>query len=100
MIQVPEGAVVGEKPSRRLFFPVESADAVADCLVAMQPKTETIKGSFEDLWDAKLEWPKEYPEELFWGLVLGPLGLAVLVALILLLLRSWQGRSGQWRSAF
>ena len=100
MMQVPEGAMVGEKPAKRLFFPVESADAVADCLVTVQPKTDTIKGRFEDIWDAKLEWPDENEEKwaeyqaIFWATVLTPMALGLLAAVVLLLLQSWQGALG------
>ncbi len=106
MIQVPEGGVVGEKSSKRLFFPIENADAVADCLVAVQPKSETVKGRFEDLWDSQIEWPTEkdadgkvvdkIPRWVFWTVVLAPVGLGLLVALISLLLGSWQGALGSF----
>ena len=37
--------------TKRLFFPAASADAVVDCLVSVQPKTEIVKGRLEDIWD-------------------------------------------------
>jgi hypothetical protein len=101
-LQVPQGAV-GDKPSKRLFIPVESADAIADCLQAVQPKSETVRGRFEDLWDGPLAWPKASPDQperkrdleiLFWTLVLTPLGLALLVGLVFLVFGSWQGLLG------
>jgi hypothetical protein len=94
MIQVPEGGVVGEKPSKRLFFPVASADAVADCLVQIQPKTDTVRGRFEDLWDAEVEWPTGIPGWVFWTAVLAPVALSLIGVLVFLLLRSWQGALG------
>lgn len=94
MMQVPQGAVVGEKPAKRLFFPVESADAVADCLVAVQPKTETVKGRFEDLWDSPVEWPGDMPEYIFWIAAIVPVAVSLLAALVVLLLGSWQGALG------
>lgn len=88
MIQVPEGAGVGEKPAKRLFFPVESADAVADCLVAVAPKTETVKGRFEDLWDAG--WDTDLIPLPIWACALILLGgLQVVGAIILAFLRQW-----------
>ena len=49
----------GVQASKRLFFPLGSADAVARALVPVQPKTETIRGRLEDLWDAG--WDTDWP---------------------------------------
>jgi hypothetical protein len=86
--RVPDGGVVGEKASKRLFFGIEDADKVADCLVAVQPKTETVKGRFEDLWDAG--WETTLIPLPIWACALILLGaLQVIGVIILLFLRQW-----------
>jgi hypothetical protein len=76
----------GENPggSKRLFFPLASADAVADCLRPVQPKTETIKGRLEDLWDGNVR-------PIWVGLAASILlGIATLVGTIIwLVTRQW-----------
>ena len=73
-----------EKVTKRLFFTLESADAVSKCLVAVQPKTETIKGRLEDLWD-------KGAENVFWWALLTPLAVGIFGAAILLIIRQYLG---------
>ncbi|MBI2804842.1 MAG: hypothetical protein HYX68_07670 [Planctomycetes bacterium] len=89
-IQVPVDQPVAEgtKSSKRLFFPLSSADAVAKCIVPVPPKTDIIKGRFQDLWDAPI--PREWPWEIFWTMTLIPLVLGLLVALVLVIVGQWQ----------
>jgi hypothetical protein len=96
LLQAPEGALpgAGEKATKRLFFTVANADAIPDCLVQVPPKTDTVKGRFEDLWDRPVTWPTDWPEWVFWAIVLTPVLISFLPVLIFLLLKSWQGALG------
>jgi hypothetical protein len=87
-VQVPEAnAGTGERASKRLFFPVSSADMVAKCLVPIPPKTETVQGRYEDLWDKGLE--TGMPINAIVASIGIPLVVGVIGALILLILRQW-----------
>ena len=94
LLQVPDGqtSVGNEKTSKRLFFTLATADAISDCLVPVPPKSDTIKGRFEDLWDQSIS--PEWSDWVFWPLVLAPIGIAALVAVILLILGQWQAALG------
>jgi hypothetical protein len=35
----------------RLFFTLQNADLIPECLVKVEPKKESVKGSLKDLWD-------------------------------------------------
>lgn len=92
LLVVPEGQAApgaGEKLSKRLYFPLSNADAIADALVPIPPKTDTIKGQFEDLWDKQItaEWPLWLELTLF----LVPVLIGVVLAILLLVLGNWQG---------
>ena len=54
-VQVPTDLPQGVSAGKRLFFQAESADAIAKALVTVQPKSETVKGRLEDLWDRGFE---------------------------------------------
>jgi hypothetical protein len=96
LLQVPDGQTPlgGEKASKRLFFTLETADAIADCLVAVPPKSDTIKGRFEDLWDQSIS--PDWPWWVYWPLVLTPIVIALLVAVILLIFGQWQAAIGSF----
>jgi hypothetical protein len=98
LLQAPDGAniAVGDKASKRLYFPLSSADAITDCLVEVKPKTDTVKGRFEDLWDKPISWPSDWPEWAFWLAVLTPIAISLVPALVLLILKSWQGAIGSF----
>jgi hypothetical protein len=89
-LQIPSDVEQGEgQASRRLFFPLGSADAVAKALVQVQPKTETIRGRFEDLWDTGFGTDWLVP---IWAAALILLGGVMLVGVfILMMLRQWIG---------
>jgi hypothetical protein len=91
---VPDGqtASASGKGSKRLFFTLASADAIADCLVPVPPKSDTIKGHFEDLWDQSIS--PDWPWWVFWPLVLTPIILATLLAVVLLIFGQWQAALG------
>ena len=91
VLQVPQDQNQGgdEKIGKRLFFPLSSADAIAKCLVPVPPKTETIKGRFEDLWDEGIK--TERFVNAFWATILAPLAIGLFGAVILLLMRQWFG---------
>jgi hypothetical protein len=44
-----------QKQTPRLFFRLDQADAIADCLRPLQPKREQVKGKLFDLWDSGVE---------------------------------------------
>jgi hypothetical protein len=93
-MQVPDGqtSAGNGKTSKRLFFELATADAISDCLVPVPPKSDTIKGRFEDLWDQSIS--PEWSDWVYWPLVLAPIGIAALVAIILLILGQWQAALG------
>jgi hypothetical protein len=88
LLKDPEPGPDGkERTSKRLFFPLASADAVADCLTYVAPKTETVKGRFEDLWDDGLK-----PETLVYtyaAALVFPLLIGLIGVIILCLLQQW-----------
>jgi hypothetical protein len=85
MLQVPEGqSVAGQK---RLFFHLQSADSILDCLTPVPPKTDTVKGRFEDVWDSGPI--SETRLFLFYAVMLTPLVVGVIGAIILLALKQW-----------
>ena len=94
LLQVPDGqtSAGNEKTSKRLFFTLATADAITDCLVPVPPKSDTIKGRFEDLWDQSI-FP-DWPWWVFWPLVLTPIVIATLLAVILLIFGLWQAALG------
>lgn len=89
LLQVPDGQTLAgnEKTSKRLFFTLATADAITDCLVSVPPKSDTIKGRFEDLWDQGIT--SDWRIEIFWAAVLAPIVVGVIGAVILLLMRQW-----------
>jgi hypothetical protein len=56
-LQPPSSADMLREPSKdtpsgaRLFFTLQNADLIPECLVKVEPKRESIKGSLKDLWD-------------------------------------------------
>jgi hypothetical protein len=94
LLQVPDGQTQAgtEKTSKRLFFTLATADAISDCLVPVPPKSDTVKGRFEDLWDQSMS--TDWPWYVFWPLVLAPIAIAAFVAVILLILGHWQAALG------
>lgn len=73
--------------SKRLFFPLESADAISRCLVQIAPKSETVKGRYEDLWDGGFQTGLYQP--IFWWAVLTPIVVGLIGLVVLLLFRQW-----------
>ena len=88
LLKNPEPGPDGkERTSKRLFFPVASADAVVKCLTYVPPKTETVKGRFEDLWDDGLK-----PETLVYtyaAALIFPLLIGLVGVIILCILQQW-----------
>ncbi len=89
LLQAPEGALPGkgEKVTKRLYFPLASADAIADCIQPVPPKTDTIKGQFVDLWDVGVQ--TGWSISMFWAVLLVPIAVGFIGAIILLALRQW-----------
>ena len=88
-VQVPADLPQGVSgSSKRLFFQVESADKVAKCLVTVQPKSETVKGRLEDLWDKGYDTGLA-PVNAIVATVLAPLVIGLVGVIILLILRQW-----------
>jgi hypothetical protein len=88
LLQVPQdSSQSNEKASKRLFFPLQSADAIAKCLVPLPPKTEIVKGRFEDLWDGGVK--TERVVNAFWATLLAPIVLGLFGAFILLIVRQY-----------
>jgi hypothetical protein len=88
LLQVPQdSSQSNEKASKRLFFPLQSADAIVKCLAPLPPKTEIVKGRFEDLWDGGLKTERVVDAKL--ALVLAPLVLGAFGAVLLLILRQY-----------
>jgi hypothetical protein len=77
----------GTKVSPRLFFTLQSADAIAKCLRPIEPKREKVKGPLFDLWDRGVydvvgaEPPTISSYHLAWGvpLALGVIGFGMLL---------------------
>jgi hypothetical protein len=72
------------KESLRLFFTLQTADAITKCIRQIEPQREKIKGPLFDLWDKGLETGLEVNAYHFaWGvpLTLGVLGFAILMFL-------------------
>lgn len=82
-VATPEGGAA----TKRLFFPLSSADEIARCLVAVPPKSDTIKGKFQDLWDEGLHTNRFV--DAYWAALLAPLVIGAVGVIILLLLRQW-----------
>jgi hypothetical protein len=72
------------RESPRLFFTLQTADAISKCLRQIEPKRERVKGPLNDLWDRGVETGLSINAyHLAWGgpLVLGVLGFAILLFL-------------------
>jgi hypothetical protein len=91
LLQAPadQAPIGNEKPTKRLFFPLNSADAIADCLVQVPPKSDIIKGRFEDLWDEGYKSGRVV--HAYWAALFAPLVIGLIGVLILGLLRQWIG---------
>jgi len=87
LLQSPVEGVPGDEPKKRLFFPLSSAGAIADCLVQMPPRSETTKGRYVDLWDEGIETERQFPAYL--AALLMPLLIGIVGVLILAILRQW-----------
>jgi hypothetical protein len=88
LLQTPEQTPgSSEKSTKRLFFPLSSADSVVDCLVQVPPKSDIVKGRFEDLWDEGAKTGKEV--RAYWAALFAPLVIGLIGVLILGLLRQW-----------
>lgn len=89
-LQIPAEAPQGEeRTSKRLFFPILSADAVGKCIVQIPPKTETaVKGPPEHIWARGLETGIT-PIPAWLAVILAPLLVGFVGTAILLILRQW-----------
>lgn len=90
LLQSPVEGVPGDQTKKRLFFPLSSAGAIADCLVQVPPRSETVKGRYVDLWDEGLQTDRVI--NAYVATVLAPLLVGLIGVLILVIL-------GQWRAA-
>jgi hypothetical protein len=84
LLQAPGDASETVKGTKRLFFQLSSADAIAKCIRKEDPKTDIIKGRFEDLWDRSMDTGREvyaYYAALVAPLVVGLIGVLILVFL-------------------
>jgi hypothetical protein len=63
------------KSGARLFFTLQNADLIPDCLVNVPPRRESIKGSFKDLWDRGLDTGAELQADHVIMLGVGVFGL-------------------------
>ncbi|MSU76991.1 MAG: hypothetical protein EXS16_02735 [Gemmataceae bacterium] len=86
-IQIPVDAPgVGDRGVKRLFFPLQNADAVAKCIQPVPPKMETTKGKFERLWDQGGD--TGLPElSAKWLAILMPLVIGLIGVVLLLIMR-------------
>ncbi len=90
ILQPPAGEdvkdLIGEgKSAMRLFFTLQYADAIPNCLLSLEPKRESVKGRLEDLWDQGYQSAYQMSLYHLSMLVLGGVGL--IAAAILLFLR-------------
>ncbi len=85
-VNVPADLPLGlsERAGKRLFFQVNNAAAVEKCLVAVQPKSETVKGKLVDLWDRGFE-----TINVIALVVLAPVVIGLFGGIVLLSLRWW-----------
>jgi hypothetical protein len=87
LLQSPTEGAVSDETKKRLFFPLSSAGAIADCLVQVPPRQETVKGRLEDLWDVGMETDRVI--NAFLATVLAPLLVGLIGVIILAILRQW-----------
>ena len=78
LLQMPQDRAGVGGATKRLFFPVASADAISKCILPIAPKTDTVKGRFEYLWD-------KGEQDVFWVVLFIPLLVGAIGALILLI---------------
>jgi hypothetical protein len=81
-LKAPPSGDANESP--RLFFTLQTADAISKCLRQIEPKRERVKGPLQDLWDDGFKTGLSINAyHLAWGapLVLGVLGFAILLFL-------------------
>jgi len=76
---VPSGA--------RLFFTLQNADLIPECLVKVDPKKESVKGRFQDLWDKGVESGASWRADHV--LMLGLAAFGVVAFGVLAFLRRW-----------
>lgn len=93
-LQVPEGQTesISAKGGKRLFFSLATADAISDCLVQVPPKSDTVKGRFEDIWARGFN--TGWKIDVFWATLVAPLVVGLFGAIILLALRQWISAAG------
>jgi hypothetical protein len=79
------GSTGDGKESLRLFFTLQTADAISKCIRQIEPQREKIKGPLYDLWDTgiKTGLPAVNAYHFAWGvpMALGVLGFAILMFL-------------------
>lgn len=87
-LQIPADIKAGESgPTKKLFFPLSSADTIAKCIVQRKPSESTVKGRFVDVWDTGTQSNSIMP---IWAAVMLMLaGIAVVGVLVLLVMRQW-----------
>ncbi|MBI1831552.1 MAG: hypothetical protein HYR84_08895 [Planctomycetes bacterium] len=90
----PEGytASLSERGSKRLFFLVENADAIADCLVEVPSRTDTVKGRWDYLWDQGFQF--EFDIWVFLAILLIPLTIGLLGGGIMTAIWEWSSGLG------
>jgi len=90
----PEGytASLGDKGSKRLFFTLENADLIADCLIEVPSRTDTVKGRWDYLWDQGFQF--EFDIWIMLALVLIPLAIGALGGGIMTAIWDWSSGLG------
>lgn len=84
---------VGETPNAekpRLFFTLNNAHLIPECLTRLAPKKESIKGQLQDVWDNGFGIGLK-PVSAYYLLLVIPPVLGILIAAILLFLRQYVG---------
>jgi hypothetical protein len=80
-------AGTGAKDKARLFFKLQDAGLIADCLTVIPPREVLVKGKLFDMWDRG--WESNRAASAFFLALLTPLAIGALGGLILLILRQY-----------
>jgi hypothetical protein len=77
-----------EAPSgARLFFTLQNADLIPECLVKVEPKRESVKGSLKDLWDEGVRSGESMRAD--YVIMLGLAAFGVVACGVLAFIRRW-----------